>query len=639
MKNKLIIGVVLYFILNILVTYLVSSPILNPNIIPFNIKILNELSAIIGNIAILLLIIVFGLFFLKKRKSFYKYLITVTFLLNFLIVLFGYYARSYKVMLSFYNLSLFRNPNAGFAFQIVLDGINELLNSALILSFVPTIVLIITYFIFRKKLRGNINLKLKRKVLLMLVSMILSISTVIYFRYDFKKNWNFRSESAGYGVMTCGLYNYYVAELVIGIDYTENYYNQIKDKEDKLYLYDKNISNSNVLDGMNLFVIQAEALQNFVIPFEYNNELLMPSLNSFIRDENVFYFNNVHTVVGLGNTSDAEFAVNTGYYPIGDLTIFWEANDKLFDIQTLPKIFGDDYISYSFNPTIEGFYSHKYVHENWLGFDLFTGFETYNFVYPYEQNKDKYLHKMWVSDEAMLDYSLDKAKDVLANDKNFYIFAQTISPHFPYADLESVYRLPHKKNSFPNVSKKFENYLNQINYNDKIITEFLLKAKEELPDTVFIIYGDHSNMLSKTEFEKLYNRKMTELEYRKFMLEIAVIIYDPSGKINDYLNTNLLDINYLTSRTLSQVDIFSTIKSLYNLEASYTLGVDMFSEESSFVIDPKALDVVTDEFIYNLKNGQYDLKDISYEQMIEIVDEIKKFKLENDSHLTKKICS
>ena len=406
-----------------------------------------------------------------------------------------------------------------------------------------------------------------------------------------------------------------------------------------MYLYDKNISNSNVLDGMNLFVIQAEALQNFVIPFEYNNELLMPSLNSFIRDENVFYFNNVHTVVGLGNTSDAEFAVNTGYYPIGDLTIFWEANDKLFDIQTLPKIFGDDYISYSFNPTIEGFYSHKYVHENWLGFDLFTGFETYNFVYPYEQNKDKYLHKMWVSDEAMLDYSLDKAKDVLANDKNFYIFAQTISPHFPYADLESVYRLPHKKNSFPNVSKKFENYLNQINYNDKIITEFLLKAKEELPDTVFIIYGDHSNMLSKTEFEKLYNRKMTELEYRKFMLEIAVIIYDPSGKINDYLNTNLLDINYLTSRTLSQVDIFSTIKSLYNLEASYTLGVDMFSEESSFVIDPKALDVVTDEFIYNLKNGQYDLKDISYEQMIEIVDEIKKFKLENDSHLTKKICS
>ena len=206
----------------------------------------------------------------------------------------------------------------------------------------------------------------------------------------------------------------------------------------------------------------------------------MPYLNHLMNDENVFYFNNVHTVVGLGNTSDAEFAVNTGYYPMGDLTIFWEANDKIFDIQSLPKMFGDEYISYSFNPTIEGFYSHKYIHQNWLKFDLFSGFETVNSAYPHKENPDMYLYDNWVSDEAMLDYSFSKAKEALADNKKFYVFTQTISPHYPFVDLENKYSREHNRIDFSNVGKKFNNYLNQINYNDKIIYDFILKAKTSI---------------------------------------------------------------------------------------------------------------------------------------------------------------
>ena len=148
LKNRLIWGVVLYFVLNILVTYLVSSVVLNPNIVAFETDILHEISAIIGNFAILLLFLVIGLICFKRKRPFYRYIIVVTFLLNVLIALLGYFTRSFKTMLSFYNLSLFRNPNAGFAYQIVLDGLSELLNSIQILSFVPTIILVITYIIF-----------------------------------------------------------------------------------------------------------------------------------------------------------------------------------------------------------------------------------------------------------------------------------------------------------------------------------------------------------------------------------------------------------------------------------------------------------------------------------------------------------
>ena len=637
MKNRLIWGVVLYFVLNILVTYLVSSVVLNPNIVAFETDILHEISAIIGNFAILLLFLVIGLICFKRKRPFYRYIIVVTFLLNVLIALLGYFTRSFKTMLSFYNLSLFRNPNAGFAYQIVLDGLSELLNSIQILSFVPTIILVITYIIFRKSINGKLIFRFNTKILLLLISLVLSLSTILFYKYELKRNWIYRTEVASYGVDTCGVYNYYFAELVVGIDYTKTYYNEIKENEDNLYMYNNTNLNSSVLEGMNLFIIQAEALQNFVISFEYNDSLLTPYLNQFINEENVFYFDNVHTVVGIGNTSDAEFAVNTGFYPTGDLTIFWEVYDKLFEIQSLPKMFGDDYICYSFNPTIEGFYAHKYIHENWLGFDLFSGFETFESTHLYSKNEDLYLHQKWVSDKAMLEYSLEKAVEVLEENKHFYIFSQTISPHYPFVDLEK--NRNHEWINFPNLSGKFNNYLNQINYNDKMLYEFILEATSKLPNTVFVIYGDHGNTLSKVEFEKLYNKKMTDLEYREMMLEIPVIIYDPSGKISNYLESNLINFVDIKNRTLSQIDIFTTIKNLFNLEAEYALGVNMFSKEKSFAIDPKVLDIITDEFIYNVKSQKYCLKNISYDEMIDVVDEIKKFKLENDCYITKKLCS
>lgn len=653
MKNKLTVVVVLYFVLNILVTYLVTSSIFNPNIVNFDTLVINEIISIIGNVAILLLILVIGLFFIKKERNLSKYILIITFILNFLIFLLGYFTKNFKTMLSFYNLSLFRNPNAGFAYQMVLDGLAEMFSSWQLLCFFPSLVLLIIYIINKKNLSGKRKIALSFKMILLLSSLLSSLLSLSYFRYKVENEWPFRSDIVQYGVQTCGIYNYYFGELVIGIDYNDAYDERIKNSERDLKLYDKNsLENINIIDqnkynnqnvgileGMNLFVIQAESLQNFVIRFQYKDELLMPYMNDFIADENVFYFSNVHTVVGLGNTSDAEFAFNTGYYPLGDLTIAWEAYDKVFDIQSLPKMFSDKYISYSYNPTIEGFYAHKYVHENLYAFKQFSGFETFERNYPYINHKDRYLHKKWVSDEAILDFAMLNAKNVLTNAKNFYVFAQTISPHYPFVDLSKAYSKPHDSIDFGDLENKFQNYLNQINYNDKVIYDFLLKAKDELDNTVFIIYGDHGNTLSKKSYEKLFNKKITDIEYRKILLEIPVIIYDPSGKISSYIKVNNLNHEYMFDRTLSQIDLFSTVNSLYNLGSEHKLGVNMFSFEPSFLIEPKGLDIITDGFFYSLKNGTYQLEENEYNQMIDIVKRIKEFKLANDSYLTKKVRS
>ena len=639
----------LYFILNIFSTYLLTSPLLNESIVPFTASVTNIVTSIVGNGVILLLILVLGLFFIKKKRTLSKFLIVITFLLNILLLLLGYFTKNYKMMMSFHNLTLFRNPNAGFAYQIFLDGLYETLFSAQILCILPTILMIVIYFILRKNILGKANINIRRNVILLLISLLVSLSNITLFKYKLDRKWPFRIEVAQYGIDTCGVYNYYFAELFIGLDYSENYYNKVKSRESQIDKYDKNHEhnlniidnleydnmNVGVLEGMNLFVIQAEALQNFAISYEYENKLLMPYMNELIQDKNMFYFSNMHTIVGMGNTSDAEFAVNTGYYPLGDLTINWEAYDNMFNIQSLPKMFGDEYISLSYNPTIEGFYAHKYIHENLYHFDRFTGFETFNKKYPYHNHQKLYLHKKWVSDEAILDYALEEAKEITSKGKKAFIFAQTISPHYPFVDISSKYSNPYKMIGFKGASRKFNNYLNQISYNDKIIYDFLMKAKDELENTVFIIYGDHGNSLSKKSYENLFSKKLDDFEYQKMLLEVPTLIYDPSGRITRYLTD--IEIDYMLNRTLSQIDIFQTIKSMFNLESDISLGVNLFSEEPSFAINSKTLDIIADEFYYIVKNDKYHLSNISYSEMISIVDIVKQFKLANDIELTKKL--
>ena len=121
--------IVVYFILNILSTYLLTSPILNPSIVPFEQSIIDYISAAVGNVVFLFLLLCIGTCFIKKKRTLVGYLIVITFLLNMFIFLLVYFTKNFKTMLSFHNLTLFRNPNAGFAYQVVIDGLSEMVNS------------------------------------------------------------------------------------------------------------------------------------------------------------------------------------------------------------------------------------------------------------------------------------------------------------------------------------------------------------------------------------------------------------------------------------------------------------------------------------------------------------------------------
>ena len=628
--NKYKMFVLIYVVSNVLVTYLLTSEAFNPNIVMFETNIVYILLSICGNVSVLVIFFLLGTFVFKTKRGMCKYLIFITFVLNAFIIVLIYFTRNFKSMLSFYNLSLLRNPNAGFAKQIAIDGVKEMIFNWHFICFTPFALLLFFYLFKKDQKEGRYTLRLLNKISLLISSFLLSGCGMFALIYALETKWPFRSEASAMGIEVCGVYNYYFFELVYRFDYNDIYYSNMK--ETSLADFNNENPNSGLLEGYNLFLIQAESLQNFAISFAYQNELVMPFMNELLLNENVFYFNNVHTNVGLGNTSDAEFVVNTGYYPLGDLTISWEANDNIFEIDSLAKMFGEEYVSNSYNPTIEGFYAHKYVHEKFYGFNQFTGFERFNRLYPIRKNPSLYLHPKWTSDSAMLALALKEAKEVIDSGKNFYTFHQTITPHYPFSVKSNLF----PTTNFIGYDEKFSNYLNQISYIDQVLYEFLMVAKEELPNTLFIIYGDHGNTLSKKSYERVLGKKLSDFEYRKMLLEIPVIIYDPSSKIKEYVVNQNLDLTYILSRMLSQLDIHTTICSLFNLEGSYKLGVDMFSAEKSFSIDPKNLDFITDDFIYNYKNKKcYLYKKISFDEMMVEVERIKRFKIANDNYITK----
>lgn len=69
---------------------------------------------------------------------------------------------------------------------------------------------------------------------------------------------------------------------------------------------------SGAAKGKNLIIIQMESFQNFLIDLKIDGKEITPNMNKLARES--LYFPNFFQNVGQGNTSDAEFVVNTSFY-------------------------------------------------------------------------------------------------------------------------------------------------------------------------------------------------------------------------------------------------------------------------------------------------------------------------------------
>ncbi len=183
-----------------------------------------------------------------------------------------------------------------------------------------------------------------------------------------------------------------------------------------------------IAQDKNILVVQLEAVQSFPIGLKIDGTEVTPIMNALTEES--IYFNNFYQQVALGNTSDAEFLLNTSIYPMSNVAMSREFGNR--DIYSLPKIlsaFG--YESVTFHTNDVKFWNRHRMY-NALGFARF---------YDRKFFGDEEIITFGPSDEVLYRKSLPELLKINEEGKKFYANLIAMSSHHPFL-------IPDSKNEY-----------------------------------------------------------------------------------------------------------------------------------------------------------------------------------------------
>ncbi|GIO33035.1 hypothetical protein J2TS6_41760 [Paenibacillus albilobatus] len=265
--------------------------------------------------------------------------------------------------------------------------------------------------------------------------------------------------------------------------------------------------------GKNLIIIQLESFQNFLINLKIDGKEITPNMNKLANEQ--LYFSNFNQQVGQGNTSDAEFVVNTSFYVPPDGAATQKYVDK--KLPSLPRLLG------------ENGYNTLTLHTNQVHFwnrgELYSslGFQHY-----YDQSffGEEDMVFFGASDEVLYAKSAEKLQALDREDKPFYAQIISMSAHHPFTIPANKYKmeLPERyQGTFVG------DYIRAQNYADYALGLFIddLKQKGLWDDSLIVIYGDHMGLpiYSLDHDDKALMKEIYGHEYSYTdMLNIPLII-------------------------------------------------------------------------------------------------------------------
>lgn len=236
-----------------------------------------------------------------------------------------------------------------------------------------------------------------------------------------------------------------------------------------------------VARGANLLVIQAEALQGWVIGASVGGQEITPFLNRLRR--RALYFSAVVDVTAQGMTSDAEYAVLNSQYPLGQGAVaFLRAGNRFETVAHALRAAG--YATLSAHPFKRGFWNRATLHPRY-------GFE--RSLFDRELGPGPTLG--WgLADDA---FFARMVPELAATQKPFFALLITLSLHHPYDEFPpALRRLPLGELAGTSLG----NYLEGMRYLDASLERLFaeLDAAGLSDSTAVAIYGDHDCRLGVT---------------------------------------------------------------------------------------------------------------------------------------------
>lgn len=334
--------------------------------------------------------------------------------------------------------------------------------------------------------------------------------------------------------------------------------------------------------GKNVIVIQLESFQDIMVGLKVNGQEVTPVLNDLINNQDSFYFTNVFQQIGQGNTSDAEWNVNTGIYPTGTEPMSKGYGDRA--VPALPRLLGEEgYISNTFHVNDVTFWDRNQMYPA-LGFTKY-------YDKPYFANDN--FNALGASDEEMYRVGFDVLKQHYDEGKPFYAQFITTSSHHPFwvpAKFKHI-EIPESLHK-----KQLGYYIEATNYTDYAVGLLIenLKKSGMWDDTVLVIYGDHFGLQTKDN----------PIEFVEE--ELGIKYDDRIGRFNVPFIVHVPGVKGETSKQVGgQVDIMPTIANL--------LGLDL--KEKGATVFGKDLMNTTENIIgmrYYLPTGSFFNDDIMF---------------------------
>lgn len=461
------------------------------------------------------------------------------------------YHKYYGVIVTYHALEQVNQVTA------VKNSVFSLLAPYYLLIFLD--IVIIGFWLFRKKraekLRAFFNLKTASKGVIAAIFSI-SIIVCIFNVWPNRASMNEIKQAEKMGILnyeTYAIFSSKKEQIVDSKHITQAKIDQLKGitpvAQPKYFGAEK---------GKNLIIIQLESFQNFLIDLKIDGQEVTPVMNKLVKDN--IYFKHFYQMVGQGNTSDAEFVVNTSFYIPYNEAATQNYPDK--DLPSLPKLMKQQgYDTATFHTNVVEFWNRGELY-NAIGFDRyydqkFFGTEDTVFFGP--------------SDEVLYKKTAEELGKMQQTGKPYYTQVISMTAHHPFTT-------PHEKDKIKLPERFKDNmvgdYLRAQSYADYALGKFIddLKQRGIWDNSVVVIYGDHLGLpmysLDKHGLElmkEIYGREYGYLD----MINIPLIISAPG-----------LPRPAVMENVGGQVDILPTVANLMgaSLDDHLHFGQDILNQ-------------------------------------------------------------
>ena len=311
--------------------------------------------------------------------------------------------------------------------------------------------------------------------------------------------------------------------------------------------------------GANVFVVQAEAFQTFVLGLTVGGREVTPNLNRLI--ETSLYFPNFYHQTAAGRTSDADFAANCSLHPAPSGSVFVRYADRSFDC--LPALLGAE----GYDATVH----HAYEASFWNRANMYRGMGYEAFFSLLDFEMDEPLG--WsLGDKSFFRQTVERLKE--RDRQPFYAMTVTLTSHHPYKLPAGLQKL--ETGSLEGTI--LGDYLQAAHYVDEAVGELveLLKREGLWDNTIFVFFGDHDNSVTDWSlYERLFNRPLNELEREMLLKKVPLLIHLPGDAHAGVIG-----------KAGGQTDIAPTLLHLLGIPAGglHWAGVSLLTDEAKPVV-------------------------------------------------------